>query len=79
MDQISAPMTNLYKRSTATADLLRSILPEELKHPKIAIVCGSGLGGLAETIDSSPKVELPYEQVPGFPVSTGMYYHSPNI
>lgn len=69
MDQ-SLPALNLYKRASATASLLGRLLPEELQTPLVAIVCGSGLGGLAETIHLSPKVELPYEQVPGFPVST---------
>jgi len=64
------PTVGLYKRASATAELLQKLLPEALQSPKIAIVCGSGLGGLAETIHSSPKLELPYEQVPGFPVST---------
>jgi hypothetical protein len=67
-----SPTVNLFKRASATADLLRRLLPEALQHPTIAIVCGSGLGGLAETIHESPKLELPYEQVPGFPINTGM-------
>jgi purine-nucleoside phosphorylase len=71
----SSPLSaqNVYKRSGATADLLRRLLPGELQNPEIAIVCGSGLGGLAETINATPKVELPYEEVPGFPVSTGKF------
>jgi purine-nucleoside phosphorylase len=67
----SLPSLNLYKRSSATADLLRRLLPEALQHPTIAVVCGSGLGGLTDTIHESPKLELPYQEVPGFPVSTG--------
>ena len=71
MSDIQAPSLNLFKRAGATADLLRRLLPEALQQPTIAIVCGSGLGGLVETIHESPKLELPYEQVPGFPVNTG--------
>jgi len=62
-----------HERATATADTIRAYLPESLKSPKIAIICGSGLGGLANTIDPEPRVELPYSQIDGFPVSTGMY------
>lgn len=29
---------------------IRSKLPKELRTPKLAIVCGSGLGGLAEQL-----------------------------
>lgn len=36
--------------------------------PKIAIVLGSGLGGLTEKIDIVD--EIPYKEIPNFPVST---------
>ncbi|GES79888.1 inosine guanosine and [Rhizophagus clarus] len=47
-------------------------LPTKLSQPKIAIICGSGLGGLAETIDETvcKKVEFKYEEIPGFVSST---------
>ncbi|KAH9859869.1 hypothetical protein IAQ61_011651 [Plenodomus lingam] len=62
--------TSAYVRATETAEYVRSQLPEVLQKPKIAIVCGSGLGGLAETIESGPKVELAYATIPNFPQST---------
>jgi purine-nucleoside phosphorylase len=71
MDVIAHPET--YKRATETALYVRSMLPEVLQKPKVAIVCGSGLGGLADTIDHEPKVELSYEQIPNFPRSTGEF------
>ena len=37
-------------------------------NPKIAIVLGSGLGGLTEKIDVTD--EIPYKEIPNFPVST---------
>lgn len=36
--------------------------------PKIGIICGSGLGSLAESIDNAEIV--PYQTIPNFPVST---------
>jgi len=36
--------------------------------PKIGIICGSGLGGLAEIV-KNPDI-FPYEEIPGFPRST---------
>lgn len=36
--------------------------------PKIGLILGSGLGNLADEI--ADKIELPYEEIPGFPVST---------
>lgn len=71
LDVISHPRT--YERATETTVYLRSQLPEVLQKPKVAIVCGSGLGGLADTIEDEPKVELPYENVPNMPRSTGKY------
>jgi len=66
---------NAYARATQTAEYVRSKLPTELQHPKVAIVCGSGLGGLADTIDPSPKIELAYGDIPNFPRSTGKSGH----
>jgi hypothetical protein len=69
-DVLAAP--NAYVRATETAQYVRSQLPEALQNPKVAIVCGSGLGGLADTIEQDPKVELAYGSIPNFPKSTGM-------
>jgi hypothetical protein len=72
---MDAPLAgpNAYARATETAQYVRSKLPAELQNPKVAIVCGSGLGGLAETIEAEPKVELSYGDIPHFPQSTGMF------
>lgn len=68
-DVLSTP--NAYVRATETAQYVCSQLPEALQNPKVAIVCGSGLGGLADTIEAEPKVELAYGSIPNFPKSTG--------
>ncbi|CAH1985583.1 unnamed protein product [Acanthoscelides obtectus] len=36
--------------------------------PKIGIICGSGLGSLADSVEN--KIEIPYENIPHFPRST---------
>lgn len=69
MDVVAHP--NAYQRATETTFYVRSQLPETLQKPKVAIVCGSGLGGLADTIENDPKVEIPYGNIPHFPRSTG--------
>jgi purine-nucleoside phosphorylase len=75
-DMAAAP--NAYVRATETAKYVRSQLPETLQNPKVAIVCGSGLGGLADTIEPEPKVELAYGTIPNFPQSTGAYKAEPH-
>ena len=44
----------------AAVSFLRARLPES---PELAIVLGSGLGGLADRIDN--PVYIPYSEVPG--------------
>lgn len=44
------------------------VLSHSAHRPKIAIICGSGLGGLAELITNPDS--FPYEEIPGFPRST---------
>lgn len=46
-------------------------LPSELKRPKVGIVCGSGLGGLVDTVLPLPRHEILYTNIPHFPRSTG--------
>ena len=55
-----------YERIKSIADWL---LERVSIRPKIAIVCGSGLGGLGDRI-SEPQV-FPYNTIPDFPHSTG--------
>lgn len=49
-----------------TADWL---LEHTKQRPKVAIICGSGLGGLADLLED--KTEFPYKDIPSFPTSTG--------
>uniref|UniRef100_A0A7N8YFI6 Purine nucleoside phosphorylase n=1 Tax=Mastacembelus armatus TaxID=205130 RepID=A0A7N8YFI6_9TELE len=53
---------DMYKE---TADWL---LERTKIRPKVAIICGSGLGGLAEVLDD--KTDFPYSDIPHFPTST---------
>ncbi|XP_071313792.1 purine nucleoside phosphorylase 6 [Trachinotus anak] len=48
-----------------TADWL---LEHTEQRPKVAIICGSGLGGLADLLDN--RVVFRYEDIPRFPTST---------
>ena len=57
--------TNLSRAVSESAEYLRARLPAR---PDLALVLGSGLGGLADRIED--PVYIPYGQIPHFPVST---------
>lgn len=48
---------------------LAELLPTHLCGPRVGIVCGSGLGTLAESI--TERVIVPYSALEGFGQSTG--------
>lgn len=54
----------LYEEAKASADWILEQIPES---PEIALILGSGLGGLCEDFDDA--VALDYSDVPGFPES----------
>ncbi len=58
-------MSDLYSRIAETAAFIKSLT--ECK-PLIGIVLGTGLGGLVKEI--TIEAEIPYEEIPHFPVST---------
>lgn len=60
-----------YERAIETCEFLRLKLSPGLSHPRVAIVCGSGLGGLAQTVNKGLTQTWEYKDVPNFPISTG--------
>ncbi|XP_064193474.1 purine nucleoside phosphorylase 6 [Anguilla rostrata] len=54
-----------YEDYKETADWL---LNRSCQKPKVAIICGSGLGGLADLLEN--KTVIPYKDIPSFPQST---------
>jgi purine-nucleoside phosphorylase len=51
-------------------DAMRRIREETDLEPRVGVVLGSGLGGLADALDG--RVEIPYGEMPGWPVSTAV-------
>jgi purine-nucleoside phosphorylase len=51
-------------------DAIRRIREETDVEPRVGVVLGSGLGGLADELDA--RVEIPYSVIPGWPVSTAV-------
>ncbi|KAK4543121.1 hypothetical protein LTR36_005898 [Oleoguttula mirabilis] len=62
--------TSSFQRAQETVEYLRLKLPQQLARPRVAVVCGSGLGGLSETVKGSVREEWDYKDVPNFPLST---------
>ena len=58
-------MEHLYEKALESAEYIKA---HTQKHPKIAVVLGSGLGNL--TADFTDTEELSYQDIPNFPVST---------
>ena len=57
---------SLFDRATETARFIKSKTAQ--RNPRVAIVLGSGLGGVAEAITDS--VDIPYQEIPNFVRST---------
>ena len=62
-------------RAHEAVEYLQPQLPPELRKPLIGIVCGSGLGGLANMLLEQPQVAVSYSNVPHFANSTGRCSH----
>jgi purine-nucleoside phosphorylase len=57
--------------SEATDAIARRLADEPtLASPRIVLVLGSGLGGLAELLDPSPRITMPYGEIPNVPPSS---------
>lgn len=76
---MSEPIQNkaTFKEVEEAVSYLKARLPTALQKPRVAVVCGTGLGGLANTIHGKLKVEHDYTSIPHFPRLTGREYLSP--
>jgi purine-nucleoside phosphorylase len=57
--------TTLYDRMQAAAEVVRG---RSTLTPEVGLILGTGLGGLAREI--AVETEVPYAEIPGFPLST---------
>jgi len=62
----------LDRRISEATDAIRARLADEpsLASPKLAMVLGSGLGGVAELLDPAPLVRIGYGELPHVPTSS---------
>ena len=65
-------MNNVISQHVVVAlDTLLGLLPSNLQRPKLGVICGSGLGGLAETVQAHSSWEISYDKIPHFPTCQG--------
>ena len=67
----------VYQKALASVDFIYQLIPGNLQSPTTGIICGSGLNGLADSVHSDSRFEIPYGEIPNFPQSTGN--NSPGI
>ncbi len=62
----------LERRIDEAASLIRERLAAipQLASPRVAMVLGSGLGGVVDLLDPEPRVVIPYSDIPHIPVAT---------
>jgi purine-nucleoside phosphorylase len=51
-------------------EAVRRIREETDLEPRVGVILGSGLGGLADDVES--RIEIPYGEIPGWPASTAV-------
>lgn len=69
--QGSEDVPGVYERAQHSVKFIRSRIAQELQSPRVAIVCGSGLGGIADLVSSEARSEIHYADIPDFPKTTG--------
>ncbi|KAF2151198.1 hypothetical protein K461DRAFT_287078 [Myriangium duriaei CBS 260.36] len=68
---VNAKESAVYGLAKETASFIQSKVPnQQLQRPRVAIVCGSGLGGIADNIEDGDRFEIPYSDIPNFPKTT---------
>ena len=62
----------LERRIDEAAALIRDRLAAtpQLAAPRLAIILGSGLGGVVDLLDAEPRITIPYAEIPHIPVAT---------
>lgn len=70
MDDLNGAQS--FSQTQEAVHALQKSIPDTLKRLRVGIICGSGLGGLADAV-SDPRLEVPYSDIPYFPKSTGIH------
>ena len=62
----------VYDKAVESLRYILRLLPLKLQDVQTGIICGSGLGGLADQVASGSWIGIPYKDIPYFAQSTGM-------
>lgn len=63
--------TSVSRNVVEALSYIEGQIPAELQSPAVAIICGSGLGGLSDAVLAHPKCEIDYKNIPHFPEGKG--------
>ena len=66
------PPEEYLKQINHATDIIKEKISKypDLAEPRVMIICGSGLGGIASILQPSTKLEISYSDIPGFKTST---------
>jgi len=70
---MSALPESILKQRAAIDEAVKAIRSRSAIAPRVGIICGTGMGALAERIEKA--VRIPYDQIPHFPLSTVESHH----
>ena len=65
---------DLYQRAVQSAEYIKQHIPADLQTTTVGIICGSGFAELADVVLPSRQAGINYEDIPHFPISTGICY-----
>lgn len=66
-------MDSISQNAEEALQFLKARLSPPLDRPAlVGIICGSGLGGLADCVRAQPRLDVAYEDIPHFARSKGM-------
>ncbi|KAI5966582.1 PNP1 [Candida pseudojiufengensis] len=66
------PIEEYLQQISHATDIIQSKINANpaISKPRVMIICGSGLGGIADILNPKKKIEISYSQIPGFKTST---------
>lgn len=69
---------SISQRCEEALRFLKERISSELDQPAVGIICGSGLGGLENSVLPEPRLEVQYRDIPHFPQSKGTLTRTAN-